>query len=684
MIFWMRKHMKAILIGIIVLVVPTFILWGGYRSGGNRGGGESEGPVAVATVGDVPIMSTQYRQQLRAELARRAQQSGQEMASFEDAAADGTAERVLDGLIDSILVGFEVERRGFDFDRDFLVEQLKQMPDFRDDDGNFDPVAWNTWISDRGEMNWNAVYAELEDRTGRRIVLQEVMSAARVLDSDVRRQFLQNFTKLQVKAVKVDPEIEPTGEQVQAQYDEDPTRYQAPESRNVEFVAVSLKAPRPALVDELVDRLRQGEDFGELAKAHSDAPRAATTGGEMDWVEEREGLPDSLKAMFEAPVGTVSAPIEYIGSYLIYSVEEERVNEETGARERKARQIVIRPKLDDAERQAREERADALLLEARAAGDLAGAARDTELPVQALEGVSVESTELDGIDRADVRKFARGLTDLHEGDVSEVILGSQGLYVAKVTQYEPPAMRPLADVLEDVREDTINAIRRSPERREEVKALGENMAQGVSSAEELVARYPDMNLEIQETKEFTRRDFLWSEGLYVQSVDIFESLAGEAPGTLAGPLQGFQGEAYFVELVKETPPSDEDWENEWPMQERSLRESTLANKRNLLLMDYLAHLRERAGAETPVQRNYLALANILGTNQDAAEEDAADAGTEGPDETGEAAPGEGAEATADDTAASDAEPGAAEETVGAEAGDGTTEPEPEATPAQPQ
>jgi len=632
--------MKAILIGIMILIIPMFVVWGGYRSGSRGGSAEREGPVAVATVGDVPIMSTQYRQQLRAELARRAQQTGGETPTFQEAAADGTAERVLDGLIDSILVGFEVDKRGFDFGRGFLIDRLREQPAFRDESGSFDPVAWNTWLERQEEQNWNAVYADLADRTGRQILLREVMAPARVLDSDVRRQFEDNFTKIQVKAVKLDPEIDPTDEQIQAQYDEDPTRYQLPESRDVEFVVVSLKPTRPALVDELVDRIRNGEDFAELAKQYSDAPGAETNGGDMGWTVEREALPDNLKALFEVPVGTVSPPIEYAGAYFIYSAAEERINEETGEREVKARQIRIRPELDDAERQTREEMADALLMEARAAGDLPGAAEQAELPVHTLSGVSVDSTELENVEKTDVRTFSRGLADLYEGDVSDVIAGRQGLYVAKITHIEPPVVRPLDEAREEVREDAVNAIRRSAERRAELKALGENMTEGVSSVEGLVAKYPDMNLEVKETKEFTRRDFLWNEELYVQTVDIFEAVGKGAPGAFGGPLQGFQGDAYFVELVKKTPPTDEDWENEWPGQEKSLRASALAIKRNQLLMDYLAHLRERAGTDTPVQRNYLALSEILGTNEGAAPLEAPDAGAEQPDGTGESQPEE--------------------------------------------
>ena len=654
MMIWMRRHMKAILIGIMILIIPMFVVWGGYRSSGRGGSAEREGPVAVATVGNVPIMSTQYRQQLRAELARRARQTGGEVLSFQEAAADGTAERVLDGLIDSILLGFEVDKRGFDFGRDFLIDRLREQPAFRDDSGSFDPVAWNMWLERQEKQNWNAVYAEIADRTGRQILLREVMAPARVLDSDVRRQFEQNFTKIQVKAVKLDPEIDPADEQIQAQYDEDPTRYQLPESRDLEFVVVSLKPPRPALVDELVDRIRNGEDFAELAKQYSDAPGAETNGGDMGWTVEREALPDNLKALFEVPVGTVSAPIEYAGAYFIYSVAEERINEETGEREVKASQIRIRPELDEAQRLAREEKADALLMEARAAGDLRAAAEQAELPVHALSGVSVDSTELENVEKTEVRTFSRGLADLYEGDVSDVIRGRQGLYVAKITHIEPPVVRPLGEVREDVREDAVNAIRRSADRRAELKALGENMTEGVSSVEELVAKYPDMNLEVKETKEFTRRDFLWNEGLYVQTVDIFEAVGKGAPGAFGGPLQGFQGDAYFVELVNKTPPTDEDWENEWPGQEKSLRASALAAKRNQLLMDYLAHLRERAGTDTPVQRNYLALSEILGTNEDTAPPEAPDAGAEQPDETGEPQPEEpetaaeeGAEAASD-------------------------------------
>ncbi len=642
MLHWMRKHMRWILIGIVILVVPTFVLWGGYRKP-DRSEREQAELQVVAGVGDVPITAEVYRSRLQEEAQRRAQ-FGQEVPTMEQMAQDGTAERVLNGIIDSILLDRAAQAKGYAFTREFLIERLKKEPYFQREDGTFDAGAWNLWLDSQTKANWNEVYDNMRGQVARELLLKEVMAPARVLESDIRKQFEDNNTKLQIRAVSIDPAIVPTEEQITAQYDEDPTRYQIPERRKVEFVAVSLTPARPAIMDELVEKIRAGEDFGKLAEAHSQAPDASM-GGDMGWVEERENMSENLAALFQTPVGTVSGVVEAAGGFYIYAVDEEKTDEVTGKRSVKARQIMIRPQLEDAEKEARTAQADGVAAKAKETGDLAAAAAEAGLVIQTADDVSVDSTEIEGISRMDSPVFRGDVAALAAGEISNTIQGRQNLYVAKVIEVKEPIPQPLDAVRERVVEDATEAVRRSQERREELLKLGEKIKAEAATIDEVVAKFADQNPEVKTSKEFTMRDWLFSDGIYMQSTDIFAALKDKEIGAFAGPISGFSGQIYFIELVSKSAPTDEDWETKWPEEEKQLRESALSAQQNKLIMDYLALLREKAGSETPVQRNWLAINEVLGlTNPE------------------EAAPAEGA------TGAEDAAPApAAEETPAAEA-----------------
>jgi len=622
MFHWMRKHTRIILIGVCIVVVPTFVLWGGYagKSRANKAAKSRRDTtgMSVATVGTSPVAAAEFQQRLSSEAERRSQYGGKR-PSVQEMASDGTAERILEGMIDSVLLGQEARRKNFVVDKKYLIERLKKEQSFKDKDGNFSVQMWNSWIESDPQRKWTAIYADLQDQVAREMLLKQVMAPARVLENDVRKQFEENFTKIQIKYVSIDPEITPTPEQIQAEFDKDPSKYQIPEKRNVEFVAVSLAPARPALLDDLVKRARAGEDFAELAKQNSQGPDAQS-GGSMDWVEPGPNDPEHIKALFATPLNTVSEPIESGGAFYIFKVEEERANEKTGAQDVKARQIVLRPKLEDADRSAREAQANQIVSKAKDQGDLKTAAEAAGLTISTTQGVSVESTAIENIPAGDTGSFRIGVTKIGVNEISDVIKSSQNLYIAKVVQIDPPVPQPLDAVREKVSKDTENTIRRSPEHADEVKALTDKIAAAAKSLPEIVEKFPELKLGIKESKEFSRKDFLFSEGIYLQAVDVYGAIGQKEPGAFGGPLRGMRGDQYFVELVKKVPPTDENWKTDWPKEEESLRKSTLAAKKNQLVTDYLADLRDRRAKDSPIQRNSEVIAKVLGTGKEETDE----------------------------------------------------------------
>jgi parvulin-like peptidyl-prolyl isomerase len=63
-------------------------------------------------------------------------------------------------------------------------------------------------------------------------------------------------------------------------------------------------------IRQLHERIVQGEDFGTLARAHSQDPGSGSDGGELGWVTPGKMVPEFEKAMDELQVGEVSQPIK--------------------------------------------------------------------------------------------------------------------------------------------------------------------------------------------------------------------------------------------------------------------------------------------------------------------------------------------------------------------------------------
>lgn len=72
----------------------------------------------------------------------------------------------------------------------------------------------------------------------------------------------------------------------------------------------------------VLDRLGNGEDFAQVAKEASQDPQSKDNGGELGWVPR--GLMDETleDAVFSAPVGQLSGPIDSAQGYVVFKVSE--------------------------------------------------------------------------------------------------------------------------------------------------------------------------------------------------------------------------------------------------------------------------------------------------------------------------------------------------------------------------
>ena len=122
-------------------------------------------------------------------------------------------------------------------------------------------------------------------------------------------------------------------------------------------------------MDGLVDRLKHGAKFEELARLYSQDGSAAK-GGDLGWIYPGDTVPDFERAMNELPIGKVSAPVLSRFGFHLIEVLERRVQDVSSERQRAAaRQILRERKLDEAYqdwlRQARDRAYVELRLEER-------------------------------------------------------------------------------------------------------------------------------------------------------------------------------------------------------------------------------------------------------------------------------------------------------------------------------
>lgn len=82
-------------------------------------------------------------------------------------------------------------------------------------------------------------------------------------------------------------------------------------------------------LEDAVEQIRQGEDFGELAKLMSDDPGSANDGGDMGWRSPGTFVPEFEEVVRTAEIGTVSEPFQTRFGWHILEVQDRRVYDNT-------------------------------------------------------------------------------------------------------------------------------------------------------------------------------------------------------------------------------------------------------------------------------------------------------------------------------------------------------------------
>ena len=84
------------------------------------------------------------------------------------------------------------------------------------------------------------------------------------------------------------------------------------------------KAERRKLAEELLARVRAGEDFAELARRYSEDPGSRSRGGDLGWTDGKSMVEPFRKAMMALKPGQISDVVETRFGYHIIRVEGER------------------------------------------------------------------------------------------------------------------------------------------------------------------------------------------------------------------------------------------------------------------------------------------------------------------------------------------------------------------------
>ena len=102
------------------------------------------------------------------------------------------------------------------------------------------------------------------------------------------------------------------------------------------------------LAQKIYDRIRNGDDFGELAKSFSEDPGSALNGGDLNWVDPNSLVPEFRQVMNDTPQGTLSKPFKTAYGWHVLEVLGRRATDSTNqARDQQALTVLRNRKYDE-------------------------------------------------------------------------------------------------------------------------------------------------------------------------------------------------------------------------------------------------------------------------------------------------------------------------------------------------
>ena len=618
----MRKNVKSLAptlwLVIIAFIVTIFAVWGGA---GRLG--EARATSTIAKVNNKKISADYYYQNLIQRLEALSNE-------FQDINKNliqqlNIPQQVLEQIIQQTILLQKAKELGITASAEELRDRIMNYPVFQQD-GKF--VGFDVY---KRILEWNRIpLSEFEEGVRKDIITNKVIQvltagiavtpeelwesyknknesakmeyvAAEVdkmeLDeepssSEVREYFDQNREKYKIperreasvvffRTEDIKQEIELDDSEIEKYYKENEPQFKDPESVKVSRIHIPYEDKEQELVQaegrSILERIKNGEDFGALAQTYSTDSKAMNGG---DWgLYEWRTLPPSE----QEEIGRLS---EGEHSELIKSEEGIAILKITEKKPPRTRPLIeVRDRiqnilLDQKSRELAEERVSEFEKNAKKEKSLKKAAQTLGIEVF-TPGLLKEREPIDDIDSSGM--ISSMLFQLQENEISTPISTYRGVGIAQLEKIELPKQAELEEVESEVKEE-FTGIRKKELAAEKVRKIKEELK--TENLERLAEKY---GLEYKTVNEHKRNQYLSIVGENPEIDQFAFSLPIEES---SDPIE-FEGGYVLIKVQDRKEVTREDLEKDKETEKQSL----LEEKRSKFFLSYMTKLREEYRVE---------------------------------------------------------------------------------------
>ena len=427
-----------------------------------------------------------------------------------------------------------------------------------------------------------------------------------VTEEEMREYFEKNAEsyktepEIKVRYLRFAPEayrskVELTDEEIREYYDTNEGEFVTPktvEARHILFKVADGAAEADVetarqKAEEVLKLAREGKDFAELAKKHSEGPSGPNGGYLGTFKEEDMVKPFSDKA-FAMQAGEISDPVRTRFGWHIIKVE--KVNEGSTRTFEEARK-GIRAKLIDEDAQAiAQEEAEQVYDVTFVGEDLERNAKDRKLVVHETDFFVRSKGPAKGVREA--LPFANAAFQVNDMDISEIQEFSDGFYILQPIERKEPQIPEFESVAEQVKVDLIEQ-RKKEKARQEADQFLEALKSGKTLAEEAQR----LEQKVESSGYFKRSASIPKIGY---NPDIAKaSFALSADSQLADQAFAVGDNYYVIQFASRKEPSAEEFEKE----KERVRTQLLQQKQFKTMETWLAE--KKKNSEITVDESYL-------------------------------------------------------------------------------
>ncbi len=587
------KSTKTIWWAIAIITIITFV--GGFVflfGAGLDATQNARATGAVAVVNGERVSSAEYQSALLQQREAYRRQFGVDPAERDQKMLETQAWR---SLVTERLVNARAQQLGLRAtDEDVKIAMKTNPPplvlamqEFQTN-GQFDANKYRAALQNPS-FPWGPYEELAREQVPMRKLEERLLSSIKVTDAELRQAFHDQYDRIDASVVAVQPAPDakvaaPTEAELQATYDRYKGRFASGPRVQLEVLRVPKQYGEEEIRDanqlakSLVDRVRRGEKFEDLARDFSEGPNADQGGLVPRPVSLQELGPEMGPRMLALAAGDVLDPVQDAGRFVIVKLVEKLPPGANGMPQLRIAQIIVKVKANDASQRKQLDDLKKIRQSAAAAHSLAQAvsAKGMTTVKTAFFDYGSPPNELYTVPEA-----AEWGLGAKTGDLSPIFEGIDEYVIAQVAARHAGGPAPRSEIADPIRQLT-----ELGKKVDGIKSKADAIAKSIAGGQRLEDAARAQGLAVSRITGMSRST---PDPRLGSAPEAVGAMMAARPGQVVGPVRSANG-WYFVRLDGVTVAPDTTYERN----RSSLAREFLQRRQQSFFVGFTTELREKA------------------------------------------------------------------------------------------